>query len=164
MTVCERFTGGVEPLLDVSSVLPPFIEWISAIRFEDWPQQHPPGQPLRPAMQTDLGWHCFGVQARPVLDGVMACFPGCVSSNQMVSVVMPGDEIRPHRDQQSDRWRCRVHVPLLGNELSKFFVDGMAYAMPVGHAYRVNITAEHAVENAGSTPRVHYMFDVACLA
>lgn len=137
-------------------------EWISAIPFEDWSQQHrlADGQ-IRPSMMTDLSWHGFGDACSPVVRAIrQKCFPNCDVYQRMLSVVMPGHVIEPHRDHQAPYWLCRVHVPLTTNEQSEFIVDGQSHRMDVGMAYRVNTLAEHSVVNAGAAPRIHFMFDV----
>lgn len=156
--MAERFTGAVEALapVDVAAVA----AWISAIDLRDWPQQDPPGHPLKPAMVTDLAWHGFGAMVAPVVYELLTYLSNGSASNRMLSVVMPGDGIPPHRDQQGPEWLCRVHVPLVSNDRSRFIVRGKPYEMAVGTAYLVNTLAEHAVENAGTTPRIHLMFDV----
>lgn len=153
-----RFAGTVEWLaaVDVDSL----VKWITSISFSEWPQQHPLDEQLRPAMVTDQTWYGFGKQAVSVVAALMKHFPDCISEQWMLSVVMPGHSIEPHCDWQSPRWRCRVHVPLTTNRKSRFVVGGVAHQMRVGHAYRVNTEAEHAVINNGGSPRIHFMFDV----
>ena len=152
----SRFRGSVSHLacVDVSSL----ISWIEAISLGQWPQQS--RHELKPAMVTDPNWFGFGAMADPLVQTLMTHFAGCRSHNLMLSAVMPGHCIEPHADQQADTWLCRVHVPLLSNEKSRFIVGGIAHAMHVGNAYRVNVLAEHSVVNDGDVPRVHAMFDV----
>lgn len=137
------------------------VDWIAAIPFEDWPQQHrlDDGQ-IRPAMVTDLAWHGFGDHVDAIVASLMQGFPGCAAYQRMLSVVMPGHAIAPHRDLQAKTWRCRVHVPLISNDRSKFIVEGWAYELRPGFAYKVNTEAVHGVTNDGETPRIHFMFDV----
>jgi hypothetical protein len=133
--------------------------WISAIDFNDWPQQS--FTELKPAMVTDLEWHGFGAVSDPVVKAIMAeHFGGLCSEQRMLSVVMPGHSIRLHVDLQAPYWRCRVHVPLIGNDKSSFWSGDTAHVMEPGLAYTVDTMVEHAVENRGDTPRVHFMFDV----
>lgn len=135
--------------------------WIAAIPFEDWPQQRRLDDGLiRPSMVTDLAWHSFGDEVADCVDDLMRHFEGCVAYQRMLSVVMPGHSIAPHIDEQGKSWRCRVHVPLLTNAKSFFWVEGQPHAMECGFAYRVDTTRQHAVTNAGETPRIHFMFDV----
>lgn len=135
--------------------------WVGGIAFADWHQQKPLGDgQLRPAMMTDPAWHGFGDAAAPVVSAVMALFPGCTAHQVMLSVVMPGHAIEPHRDEQPPDWVCRVHVPLTSNPESRFIVDGEAHRLEVGSAYAVNTRAKHAVTNDGATPRTHLMMDV----
>ena len=134
--------------------------WIGSIDWTDWPQQNKPGQELKPAMVTDPGWHGFGEHTEAIVAELMACFPACEDHQRMLSVVMPGHSIEPHRDEQAPAWKTRVHVPLLTNSRALFITDDHADVMRVGLAYRVDTRRTHAVHNGGMTPRVHFMFDV----
>lgn len=142
-------------------------QWISAIPFGEWPQQHrlEDGK-IRPSMVTDQFWHNFGGESHVVVRHVMAAHfldgldDDRMSYQRMLSVVMPGHSIPPHVDGQSKNWICRVHVPLLTNSKSWFWVEGRPISMEPGFAYRVDTTKEHAVTNDGDTPRIHFMFDV----
>lgn len=137
------------------------VAWITAIDFAEWPQQHRLADGLiRPMMVTDHGWHGFGAEIEPMVQQLLGHFPGCISDQEMLSVVMPGHEIEPHTDGQPPHWLCRVHVPLVSNERSEFIVGGVAHRLVPGTAYRVNTEAVHAVTNRGDTPRIHFMFDV----
>ena len=152
----ERFRGTVEAIAPVE--ISDAVAWISAIDFAHWPQQHRLADgKIRPAMVSDLTWHGFATVVMPIV-----CILGCVgvAYQFMLSAVMPGHSIEPHRDWQSPDWRYRVHVPLLSNLQSKFVVGGETYELWPGIAYRVNTEAEHSVVNLGDTPRVHFMFDV----
>lgn len=151
-----RFTGTVEYLADVDAG--PTVAWIAAIPLQDWHQQS--RTELRPAMMTDLAWHGFGEIVAPVVNEIMEHFPGCRADQRMLSAVMPGHFIEPHTDSQPANWLCRVHVPLISNDESSFIVGDKAHHLEPGKAYRVNTEAVHLVENAGKTPRVHFMFDI----
>lgn len=158
------------------------VAWINAIPFEEWPQQHrlPDGK-IRPAMVTDLSWHNFGEKTDDIVmdlylrlitrledDRSITIIHGRVAYNRMLSVVMPGQPIPPHRDVQESHWYRRVHIPLATNEHSMFLmrvkeaqpVVYQPYHMEVGSAYLVDVQTEHAVTNDGDTPRIHFMFDV----
>ena len=136
-------------------------DWIAAIDFADWPQQNrlADGQ-VRPAMVTDLSWHGFGAATDGLLCECLKQFPGCVGLDRMLSAVMPGHDIPPHTDNQNERWVCRVHVPLLTNPQAFFVVEDKPYHLEVGKAYLVDTRRMHAVINGGTTPRIHFMFDV----
>lgn len=155
-----RFTGSVELLAPVADV-EPLVEWITAIPFEDWPQQtRLEDSAIRPAMVTDLMWHGFASHALPYIEQVMPQFTGARATNVMLTVVMPGHSIPPHIDQQPPQWLGRVHVPLTTNDESQFIVAGEHHHMAVGCAYLVNTEVLHSVANDGVTPRIHLMFDV----
>lgn len=132
--------------------------WIQAIAFEDWPQQHrlEDGR-IRPAMVNMSDWHGFKGVSDPIVE--VLGFSGR-DYNRMLSVVMPAHRIEPHSDVQEDHWAFRVHVPLTSNSDSVFLVGGVPCALRPGFAYAVDTTIEHAVENNGATPRIHFMFDV----
>lgn len=155
-----RFAGTCEPLgqADVADL----VSWITNIDFAEWPQQHklPDGQ-LRPSMISDLEWHKFGLTTdKLVADLIRTYFTGSEPYQRMLSVVMPGHSIEPHKDCQASYWRCRVHVPLTSNDKSSFIVGGVAHQLVPGNVYQVNTEAEHSVVNNGSAPRIHFMFDV----
>lgn len=154
----ERFAGTCEALCSVQ--IEEMAAWIAAIPFSDWHQQRPVDDQLRPAMMTDLSWHGFGETAGPVVTSVMEHFPSCRAYQLMLSVVMPGHSIEPHKDWQGPSWVCRVHVPLTTNEKSRFVVGGVDHNLQLGLAYQINTESEHSVTNDGPTPRVHFMFDV----
>ena len=152
----QRFLGDCEPfaIVDVADL----VFWIGSIDFQDWPQQS--RTELRPAMVNDLRWHDFGAMTDGVVGELLRHFPGCGAYQRMLSVVMPGHSIEPHKDWQGPDWVCRVHVPLTSNDQSKFIVGGVAHRLAIGTAYMVNTEAEHSVTNGGAMPRVHFMFDV----
>lgn len=155
----QRFAGTVKHLttIDVDGM----VRWITAIPFSDWHQQHPTQQnQLRPAMMSDPQWFDFMAQSDPVVAQIMQRLPGCTDYQRMVSVVMPGDAIPPHRDEQADYWLARVHVPLQADGRATFHVGGEDHNLTVGNAYLVNTLAVHGVTNAGVTPRIHFMFDI----
>lgn len=128
-----------------------------AIPLTEWPQQHL--TILKPAMQTDLKWHDFGTRTDKIVQQCLNAYTGS-DYQRMLSVVMPGFDIEPHKDQQAPYWKARIHIPLQTNSQSEFFVDGLSYQMKVGTAYLVNTLKEHSVVNNGNEPRIHFMFDV----
>ena len=150
-------TSGIEAIGPVDARR--LAAWIAAIDFAEWPQQS--FAEIKPAMVTDLAWHGFGLVSDPVVADVMAeHFVGLAHEQHMLSVVMPGHSIRPHRDLQPRHWRCRVHVPLLSNDQSVFVSNGVPHALVPGMAYSVDTRIEHSISNDGDTPRIHFMFDV----
>jgi len=153
-----RFSGTVEPLLAVDVAA--LAAWASSIPLEVWPQQvrEVPSE-LRPAMVNEPGWMGFGAACAPVAAQVLA-HTGGRAAVHMLSVVMPGAGIPAHADRQLAAWCFRVHIPLFTNPRAWFIVDGENHHLQVGMAYKVNTEAVHEIVNAGTTPRLHYMFDV----
>lgn len=152
-----QWPGTCEWLADVDSG--PLTRWITSIHFAQWPQQHPVDDQLRPAMVSDPGWLGFGARSDDTVAGLATILGNPRISNRLISVVMPGHDITPHKDEMGEDWICRVHIPLTANNWSKFIIDGKVYHMRAGSAYRVNVTKTHSVVNNGITPRIHLMFD-----
>lgn len=151
--------------LDIAGI----VRWITAIDFAEWPQQNRLDRQLRPAMVTDPDWHDFRIQTDAVVQSIMvqqfgAVLPPSVGAyqdyNRMLSVVMPGHCIVSHRDAQEPDWVGRVHVPLVTNPSAFFVADGTRHHLEVGFVYLVDTRVEHEVQNDGTTPRIHLMFDV----
>lgn len=138
------------------------MRWIAAIPLGEWPQQHrlADGQ-IRPAMVTDLTWNAFGdVTAELVRAATPQSLGPLRERNRLLSVVMPGAVIDPHTDELGPDWVTRIHVPLLTNSDAMFITGDVVRRLQVGLAYEINTRERHAVWNAGSTPRVHLMFDL----
>jgi hypothetical protein len=78
----------------------------------------------------------------------------------MLARMAPGGVIHPHRDQNpAAKWPHKIHVPLLTNDDVTFYVDGKGYHFAEGEAVEVNNMGLHAVENRGSTDRIHLIFE-----
>lgn len=78
----------------------------------------------------------------------------------MLARMAPGGVIHPHRDENpAAKWPHKIHVPLQTNENVTFYVDGVAYHFAEGEAVEVNNMGLHAVENRGSTDRIHLIFE-----
>jgi len=145
-----------------ASLLQRVIQWIGAIPFDCWPQQRRLADGLlRPAMVTDLAWGYFGQKTDEL---VSAATPPALAHlqerNRILSVVMPGALIDQHTDELGVDWHTRIHVPLLTNQDAMFISGDVLHRMPVGFAYEIDTRERHAVWNAGTTPRVHLMFDL----
>ena len=78
----------------------------------------------------------------------------------MLARMAPGGVIHPHRDQNpAAKWPHKIHVPLLTNDDVTFFVDGIQYHFGEGEAVEVNNMGLHAVQNRGTTDRIHLIFE-----
>jgi hypothetical protein len=149
----ETSSWFVEELGAVS--VAPMVKWIKAIPFDEWPQQSRLADgKIRPSMVTDESWHGFRDYIYPLMLSSDTCY------QPMLSVVMPGHSIEPHKDQQPDYWKYRVHIPLVTNAKAVTIMDDGRHNLKVGKAYKLNVRATHAIENFGRTPRIHFMFDV----
>ncbi|MBA3667173.1 MAG: aspartyl/asparaginyl beta-hydroxylase domain-containing protein [Sphingomonas sp.] len=78
----------------------------------------------------------------------------------MLAKMRPGGVIHPHRDANpAAKWPHKIHVPIQTNDDVTFFVDGTGYKFAVGEAIEVNNMGVHAVQNLGSTDRIHLIFE-----
>ena len=78
----------------------------------------------------------------------------------MLARMAPGGTIHPHRDTNpAAKWPHKIHVPLVTNEQVTFYVDGTGYHFGEGEAVEVNNMGAHAVENRGSSDRIHLIFE-----
>ena len=152
----SRFTGTVEYLADVD--VRAAQEWVAGIDYAEWPN-YVPDAPWQ-GFVKDEQWHGFLDVVSSIIWELHEHLPSRMVNNLLLSAVAPGYTIPPHTDEQGERWLCRVHVPLVVSEDSRFEVGGEAHRMEVGKAYRVNTEVEHSVTNDGTTPRIHFMFDV----
>ena len=134
------------------------IKWISLIDFKEWPQQSQ--TKLKPAMAHG-NWHGLQEVTEPLVQSVMQHIIG-IPALRMLSVIMPGNSIEAHSDPQEPDWLTRLHIPLTTNDQSIFYIAGQPNHFEVGKAYHVDTRVEHAIENYGSTPRIHFMLDVKC--
>ncbi len=78
----------------------------------------------------------------------------------MLARMAPGGVIHPHRDANpAAKWPHKIHVPLLTNDKTTFFVENEPYHFPVGQAFEVDNMGVHAVTNEGDTDRIHLIFE-----
>jgi hypothetical protein len=78
----------------------------------------------------------------------------------MLARLPAGAFVAPHVDgEPSGNRPHKIHVPLLTNADTFFFVDQQRYHLVAGHAYEVNNAARHAAANRGQSDRVHLIFE-----
>jgi hypothetical protein len=107
-------------------------------------------------------WNEWKELLEPVLSAATASYGYSRSAfpRVMLARMAPGGVIHPHRDQNpAAKWPHKIHVPLLTNEDVTFYVDGEGYHLAEGEAVEVNNMGLHAVENRGSTDRIHLIFE-----
>lgn len=103
---------------------------------------------------------------KPLLEPVLAaatapyCYARGAFPRVMLARMAPGGVIHPHRDENpAAKWPHKIHVPLQTNDEVTFHVDGVGYRLEEGEAVEVNNMGVHAVENCGSTDRIHLIFE-----
>jgi Aspartyl/Asparaginyl beta-hydroxylase len=119
--------------------------------FLDWRQSYE--QPL---------WNEWKALLQPVLDAATIPYGYARGSfpRVMLARMAPGGVIHPHRDENpAAKWPHKIHVPLLTNEAVTFTVAGNDHHFVEGEAVEVNNMSLHAVENRGSTDRIHLIFE-----
>jgi hypothetical protein len=87
-------------------------------------------------------------------------YPDCEHGGVGLFVLEPGQMHPAHVDIQPPEWVTRIHVPLETNFHCTATTARGYHLMDVGMAYEFDTTVEHAVSNAGKTPRIHLVFDI----
>lgn len=78
----------------------------------------------------------------------------------MLARMPGGGVIKPHRDANpAAKWPHKIHVPLQTNDGVSFLIDGIDHVLPEGEAVEVNNMTVHAVENRGTSDRIHLIFE-----
>jgi hypothetical protein len=119
-----------------------FVDWRDSYERPLWNEWKPLLEPVLSAATAPYGY-------------ARAAFP-----RVMLARMAPNGVIHPHRDQNpAAKWPHKIHVPLLTNDEVTFYVDGKAYYFAEGEAVEVNNMGLHAVENRGSSDRIHLIFE-----
>jgi hypothetical protein len=74
----------------------------------------------------------------------------------------PGSQILEHRDHDlsAEFGSARLHLPLSTNAEVEFRVNGQAVDMQPGQWWYLRLSDPHAVDNRGTTDRIHLVVDV----
>lgn len=107
-------------------------------------------------------WKEWGPLLEPVLSQATAAYGYARGAfpRVMLARMAPNGVIHAHRDQNpAAKWPHKIHVPLLTNDAVTFHIDGTDYHLPQGEAVEVNNMGLHAVQNRGSTNRIHLIFE-----
>jgi hypothetical protein len=100
-------------------------------------------------------------QLKPLADRLTEQFyPGCKVSGYGLFTLDPGQVHPAHKDIQPPEWVTRIHVPIVTNPMATATTDDGTIHMERGKAYTFNTRETHAVFNGGTSPRVHFVFDV----
>ena len=119
-----------------------FRDWRDSFERPLWDEWKPLLEPVLAAATADFGY-------------ASGAFP-----RVMLARMAPGGVIHPHQDMNpAAKWPHKIHVPILTNPDVIFFVGGAAHHFPEGEAVEVNNMGMHAVQNRGSTDRVHLIFE-----
>ena len=74
--------------------------------------------------------------------------------------LLPGGNIRRHRDTNVGRDLFRVHVPVATDGSVEFRVAGVNLPMQIGEAWRMDPRFPHEVHNRSGNDRVHLIIDL----
>jgi hypothetical protein len=119
-----------------------FSDWRSSDDKPLWAEWQPILEPVLAAATADYGY-------------ARGAFP-----RVMLAKMAPGGVIHPHRDANpAAKWPHKIHVPIQTSDDVTFYVDGIDYHFAAGEAVEVNNMGLHAVENRGSTDRIHLIFE-----
>lgn len=107
-------------------------------------------------------WAAWRDRLQPVLDAATAAYgyTNAAYPRVMLARMPAGGVIHPHRDANpAALWPHKIHVPILTNDQVRFYVAPDYHHLREGQAYEVNNMGIHAVENGGTTPRIHLIFE-----
>lgn len=107
---------------------------------------------------------CTATEAAALVPYTAACLSrfACAVRSARLLRLGAGSEIKEHRDDgvSIDGVEARLHVPVLTNDATEFFVAGELIPMRPGECWYVNIDLPHRAVNRGATDRVHLVLDV----
>ena len=142
-----RYTGTIEELADV--YVDKAVAHLLALPVDKWRTLANP---------ADLSWG--DILSDMAEDLTRRHYPGCKVSGLGMFPLHPGEEHRPHTDEQPPYYIVRVHVPLVTNPDCVIVMHDGEHHLEVGKAYKFNTEITHGVYNRGKTHRVNFMFDV----
>ena len=118
------------------------VDWRTGEDRPLWSEWRPLIEPVLTAATADYGY-------------ARGAFP-----RVMLARMAGGGVIHPHQDTNpSAKWPHKIHVPLVTNDAVTFFVGGQGYHFAEGEAVEVNNMATHGVTNAGTSDRIHLIFE-----
>lgn len=96
----------------------------------------------------------------PYLRAVLGAF-ACPLLSVRLMKLDPGSRIKPHADLDLDAalGQARLHVPVTSNPDVDFRLNGTRVAMQAGECWYLRLSDTHAIDNRGSTSRVHLVID-----
>jgi hypothetical protein len=117
----------------------------------------------RPAACYDMpAWEQWAPRLLPIMEAAVKPYGYARGFFPRIMLArLPGGAfVAPHVDgEPSGNRPHKIHVPILTNADTYFFVEQQRYHFPVGHAYEVNNAARHAAANNGESDRVHLIFE-----
>lgn len=108
------------------------------------------------------GWSLLAEVATPVMEQVIRSWypPGGIVLRAVLARLPAGCRIHRHKDAHpSFHVAHRIHVPLVTNPEVEFIVGTRLVAPCAHYAFELNNQMFHQVHNAGSTDRIHFIFD-----
>lgn len=96
----------------------------------------------------------------PYLQEVISSFQ-CDTGAARLMALAPGAVIHAHRDAGTALMDglTRIHIPIQTSPQVLFSIDGESVHFTAGHAWYMDASCLHAVENRGTAPRIHLVID-----
>ena len=94
---------------------------------------------------------------RPIVFAIMARCEATHLGGILLTRISPGGRVQPHDDRggwHAEFHRCKVYVPLMGNDRCINRCADETVCMVPGTAWMFDNLVEHEVRNDGTTPRV----------
>lgn len=108
-------------------------------------------------------WDVWQSRLLPVMNKSIARydFKHPVYPKAMLARLAAGATIDRHTDGAgSNLFTHKIHIPIQTNEKAFLIIKDEAFHLREGVAYEVNNIVPHSAENAGSTDRIHLIFEV----
>jgi len=106
-------------------------------------------------------WSTEAAARVPYIAECLSRFPCEVGAARLLRLGA-GAAIKEHSDagMSVDDAQARLHVPVMTNADTEFFVAGERVPMQPGECWYINISLPHRADNRGTTERVHLVVDV----
>lgn len=107
-------------------------------------------------------WDAWSARLLPVMEAAVGPYGYARGffPRIMLARLPAGAFIAPHTDGDAAGTRPhKIHIPVTTNAEAWFFVESERFHFEEGRAYEVNNAARHGVTNAGTTDRIHLIFE-----
>jgi hypothetical protein len=100
------------------------------------------------------------LDGQPYFREILRAFQCPIESVRLMRLA-PASEIKEHcdRDAALERGRARIHIPVVTNPQTSFYLNGSKVPMREGESWYLRLCDPHAARNDGSDDRIHLVID-----